>query len=120
MWRTTSAFLSRDWSVPQFYGKWPFKRFYGIQEPASVLFSYLNLLVHWRMIKKYRRECRSDSPMYNVWHIFCAVSVILIENVIIGRRPNFHYSMYILLDLLERLGMLHSIPCKGFSANRTT
>lgn len=76
MWRTTNAFLSRDWSVPQFYGKWPFKRFYGIQEPASVLFSYLNFLVHWRMIKKYRRECRSDSPMYYVWHVFCAVSFV--------------------------------------------
>lgn len=74
MWRTTNAFISRNWNVPQFYGKWPFKRFLGIQEPASVFFSFLNLLAHWRMIRKFRREVRNDSPMYYVWHIFNAVS----------------------------------------------
>lgn len=74
MWRTTNAFVSRNWNVPQFFGKWPFKRFLGIQEPASVLFSFLNLMAHWRMIRKFRRDVRSDSPMYYVWHIFGAVS----------------------------------------------
>lgn len=74
MWRTTNAFVSREWPVPQFYGKWPFKRMFGIQEPASVLFSFLNLVAHWRMIRKFRREVRNDSPMYYTWHIFSAVS----------------------------------------------
>lgn len=74
MWRTTNAFVSRDWPVPQFYGKWPFKRFLGIQEPASVFFSFLNLLAHWRMIRKFRQEVRSDSPMYYIWLIFAGVS----------------------------------------------
>ena len=32
----------------QYYGKWPFRRFLGIQEPASVLFSLLNLYAHAR------------------------------------------------------------------------
>lgn len=73
MWRTTNSFISRQWKVPQFYGKWPFKRFFGIQEPASALFSLLNFLAHWNMIKMFRREVRSDSPMYYIWHIFCAV-----------------------------------------------
>lgn len=75
MWRTTMAFLNRNWNVPQFYGKWPFIRLFGIQEPASVFFSFLNLFVHWRMIRKFRREVRHDSPMYYIWHIFCAVSL---------------------------------------------
>lgn len=77
MWRTTNAFVSREWAVPQFYGKWPFKRFLGIQEPASVFFSFLNLMAHWRMIRKFRHEVRSDSPMYYIWHIFSGVSIIL-------------------------------------------
>lgn len=75
MWRTTNTFVSRGWPVPQFYGKWPFARFVGVQEPASVFFSFLNLMAHWRMIRKFRNEVRPDSPMYFIWHIFSGVSV---------------------------------------------
>lgn len=35
----------------QYHGKWPFKRFFGVQEPLSMLFSIFNLvgyLVSWR------------------------------------------------------------------------
>jgi hypothetical protein len=32
--------------VVQFHGKWPFKRFLGVQEPASVVFSAMDLLAH--------------------------------------------------------------------------
>jgi hypothetical protein len=32
--------------IYQYYGKWPFYRLFGIQEPASVLFSMGNALVH--------------------------------------------------------------------------
>ncbi len=32
--------------IQQFYGKWAFWRFLGMQEPASVLFSLLNLWAH--------------------------------------------------------------------------
>lgn len=77
MWRTTNLFVSRNWNVPQFYGKWPFKRLFGIQEPASALFSFFNLLVHWNMLKKFRREVRNDSPMYYIWNVFSVVSVNL-------------------------------------------
>lgn len=74
MWRTTNAFITRNWPVPQFYGKWPFERFLGMQEPASVVFSILNFLSHWWMIRRFRKDVRKDSPMYYVWHVFCAVS----------------------------------------------
>ncbi|KAK0618194.1 Per1-like-domain-containing protein [Bombardia bombarda] len=33
--------------VVQFHGKWPFRRFLGIQEPMSVLFSAGNFLAHY-------------------------------------------------------------------------
>lgn len=34
-------------SIVQFHGKWPFVRVFGIQEPASVLFSAGNFLAHY-------------------------------------------------------------------------
>ena len=74
MWRTTNGFLERKWNVPQFYGKWPFKRMFGIQEPASVLFSLLNFWAHFYKLRQFRKLVRNDSPMYYVWHIFCGVS----------------------------------------------
>ncbi|XP_065074477.1 post-GPI attachment to proteins factor 3 [Ochlerotatus camptorhynchus] len=70
MWKTTSAFLKRNWTTPQFYGKWPFVRYLGLQEPASVFFSMTNFGTHYSMLKKFRREVRPDSPMYSLWHVF--------------------------------------------------
>ncbi|ORX93038.1 Per1-like protein [Basidiobolus meristosporus CBS 931.73] len=40
--------------IVQYYGKWPFLRLFGMQEPASVLFSVLNgwgHWYHWKVIK---------------------------------------------------------------------
>lgn len=93
MWRTTNAFVSRQWNVPQFYGKWPFKRLFGIQEPASVLFSFLNLFAHWRMIQKFRRQVRNDSPMYYIWHVFCGVgSQFIYQSTYSRRKIDFFFS----------------------------
>lgn len=55
--------------------KWPFVRFLGCQEPASVLFSILNFVVHYKMLKKFRREVRRDSPCFYLWHSFAFVSM---------------------------------------------
>ncbi|XP_017146857.1 post-GPI attachment to proteins factor 3 [Drosophila miranda] len=70
MWRTVAAFAERAWPIPQFYGKWPFLRMLGMQEPASVIFSMLNFIMHFRMLRKFRREVRPDSPCYMLAHIF--------------------------------------------------
>ena len=40
--------------VVQYHGKWPFYRFLGIQEPFSVLFSFLNLAAHRQGLAKVR------------------------------------------------------------------
>lgn len=102
MWRTTNAFVSRDWAVPQFYGKWPFKRILGIQEPASVFFSFLNLFAHWRMIRKFRREVRNDSPLYYVWHVFSAVrllsgTIICLQKA--GEEVCNHFWMFVITPM---------------------
>ncbi|XP_060528949.1 post-GPI attachment to proteins factor 3 [Cylas formicarius] len=73
MWKTVDQFTARNWRIPQFYGKWPFVRIFGIQEPASVVFSLLNLYVHIKMIQKFRKVVRPDSPLFWLWHVFCLI-----------------------------------------------
>ncbi|KAJ4325457.1 hypothetical protein N0V84_003509 [Fusarium piperis] len=63
----TNKRMTSGLSVEQFYGKWPFYRFLGMQEPFSVLFSLGNLWAHWDGWKKVRaRIPRSYSlrPFY--------------------------------------------------------
>ncbi|KAK9761088.1 hypothetical protein K7432_014267 [Basidiobolus ranarum] len=43
---TESAAKSGE-QIVQYYGKWPFIRIFGLQEPASVVFSILNGWAHW-------------------------------------------------------------------------
>ena len=38
--------------VQQYFGKWPFWRVFGVQEPASVLFSLANLREHMRGLRR--------------------------------------------------------------------
>lgn len=40
----------------QFHGKWPFRRFFSMQEPLSVGFSALNLWAHWRGFRSLSRR----------------------------------------------------------------
>ena len=47
--------FSREWAsqhtdILKFYGHWPFDRYFGLEEPASVLFSFLNILPHLRYL----------------------------------------------------------------------
>ncbi|CEP15601.1 hypothetical protein [Parasitella parasitica] len=56
MQAVTDRALEEGSGVYQYYGKWPFYRCFGIQEPASVLFSIGNGLVHayyFRQIQKH-------------------------------------------------------------------
>jgi len=49
--------------IVQYYGKWPFIRYAGMQEPASVVFSVLNLVVHVRGARMVSRSVPKDHPM---------------------------------------------------------
>ena len=44
MWKTVNFFTKVHNYVPQFYGKWPFLRVFGVQEPASTIASILNFI----------------------------------------------------------------------------
>ncbi|KAG7453108.1 Per1-like protein [Guyanagaster necrorhizus] len=56
--------------LKQYYGKWPFWRLGGVQEPASVAFSLLNFWAHVKGASRLRREVSGEHPMriyYLLW-----------------------------------------------------
>ena len=77
MWSTVRKFVKEDLPVPQFYGKWPFRRYYGMQvreqrsidrqEPASVLFSILNLITSFCMFVKLWRLREVKNELKDMW-----------------------------------------------------
>ncbi|XP_068716395.1 post-GPI attachment to proteins factor 3-like isoform X1 [Montipora foliosa] len=76
MHSVTATDLKKSKKVQQFYGKWPFVRFLGIQEPASVLFSIFNAAGHilgWRMLRS--RVPSTNYDMYLVWKIGVVIDV---------------------------------------------
>lgn len=71
--------VSDGLKVLQFHGKWPFYRFYGVQEPASVIFSILNFLPHLQGLKmilnSFKDEARYDVHMRKFYIGFALVGM---------------------------------------------
>ncbi|KAG9293533.1 hypothetical protein G9A89_005536 [Geosiphon pyriformis] len=63
---TTHAIETRG-EIVQYYGKWPFYRLWGIQEPASVLFSFLNGFMHYRYLKVMKNQISDNYYMKNIY-----------------------------------------------------
>ena len=61
--------------VEQYYGKWPFWRYAGMQEPASVLFSTFNFAAHALGARKIRARVSRDHPMRRYYLMFAFVSM---------------------------------------------
>lgn len=113
MWRTVFAFLERGWPIPQFYGKWPFLRLFGMQEPASVIFSLLNFAMHVRLLRKFRREVRPDSPCYKLAHIFSLVW----DQTRVGLFACIMLVVIAVSDLSQWLDLVYHIPHERLSIN---
>lgn len=75
MWVTVTDFQRKGQEIPQFHGKWPFVRLYGIQEPASALFSILNGYTHYYMWRKFNVIVPLSSPYYIVWNVQAIVTI---------------------------------------------
>ena len=60
--------------IHQYYGKWPFWRLWGMQEPASVAFSLMNLFVHIRGGLQVVRRMSTDHPMRPYFLLFAVIS----------------------------------------------
>ncbi|RDL42135.1 uncharacterized protein BP5553_02114 [Venustampulla echinocandica] len=56
--------------IVQFHGKWPFYRFLGMQEPASVFFSFLNFLAHYTGYSKIKAQVPASYPLRKYYVTF--------------------------------------------------
>jgi post-GPI attachment to proteins factor 3 len=63
MHKMTGNNIAWGQKIHQYYGKWPFWRFAGMQEPASVIFSMLNFLAHAAGLMKVRKRIPASHPM---------------------------------------------------------
>lgn len=75
MWKTVEDLQESSAPVPQFYGKWPFARLFGIQEPASAIFSLLNGLSFFIAWKRFASKVNANQPMYYVWFGYALISM---------------------------------------------
>jgi hypothetical protein len=77
MHEITDKAMETHSKIHQYYGKWPFWRFIGMQEPASVLFSILNGYRHYVGHKKYKNIVRGSFPWKTsmVWYGYAALNV---------------------------------------------
>ncbi|KAJ2358276.1 hypothetical protein IWW50_001990 [Coemansia erecta] len=66
----TRAAQQRGGRVHQYHGKWPFVRVLGVQEPASVVFSVLNGLMHARSWTLVRTSLPTAHPMRRWLSVF--------------------------------------------------
>lgn len=72
MHQITDRDVQKGGRVHQYYGKWPFWRFAGMQEPASVAFSVLNLWAQVQGNSRIRTQIPAGHPMkpyYIVWSL---------------------------------------------------
>ena len=59
----------------QYHGKWVFIRFLGAQEPLSVLFSLLNLRVHYKALFMMRKGLPDAFPLKLVYIVHALISI---------------------------------------------
>ncbi|KAH8114210.1 Per1-like protein [Phellopilus nigrolimitatus] len=59
----TNDAVAEGSAILQYYGKWPFWRLFGMQEPAAVLFSLLNLWMYVRGYRAVRKEVPDGHPV---------------------------------------------------------
>lgn len=71
----TDQEIQRGADIQQYYGKWPFWRFAGMQEPASVAFSLINLWSHVRGGLKIQRGIPDTHPMKSYYLFWCFTGI---------------------------------------------
>eukprot|EP00039_Didymoeca_costata_P012677 m.183616 g.183616 ORF g.183616 m.183616 type:complete len:331 (+) comp15547_c0_seq2:4167-5159(+) len=76
MWVIEEKKLQKQQKVVQYYGKWPFKRMLGLQEPASVLFSFLNLWVVLDIFSKIKQRDSRENEYRNLWLVNYILNIV--------------------------------------------
>uniref|UniRef100_A0A251U167 Post-GPI attachment to proteins factor 3 n=2 Tax=Helianthus annuus TaxID=4232 RepID=A0A251U167_HELAN len=101
----------------KYHGKWPFKRVFGIQEPASVAFSALNLAMHFHgwlsffILLHYKLPAKADKKPYyeyaGLWHLYALLALnSWFWSAVFHSRD---------VDLTERLDYFSAIALLGYS-----
>lgn len=75
MWISTEIIYSKYSKVPQYHGRWPFVRILGMQEPASVIFSVMNLVANVYMINWFVKVVPPSAPMYGIWVLNAVIAI---------------------------------------------
>ena len=71
----TDKAVNEQQPILQYYGKWPFVRCAGMQEPASVAFSVLNLIVHAQGARTVSKRVPQDHPMRSYYLAWAYISI---------------------------------------------
>ncbi|UZJ55020.1 hypothetical protein CBS101457_004340 [Exobasidium rhododendri] len=79
----------------QYYGKWVFIRFFGAQEPMSVLFSLLNFQVHFGALSLLRKQISDAYPLKLIYilHALLSCNAWLWSAIFHTRDKNFTEKM---------------------------
>ncbi|XP_027344057.1 post-GPI attachment to proteins factor 3 [Abrus precatorius] len=104
-------------SPVKYHGKWPFKRIYGIQEPASMAFSALNLAMHFHGWRSFFNLLHKKLPLSagkknsyeyaGLWHAYGLLSVnSWFWSVILHTRD---------FELTEKLDYSSAVGLLGYS-----
>ncbi|GLT71217.1 hypothetical protein SLA2020_432510 [Shorea laevis] len=111
----------------KYHGKWPFTRVYGIQEPASVVFSALNLAMHFHgwisflILLNYKLPLKQNKKAYYeytcLWHIYGLLSMNswFWSAVFHSRMPILFYLNHSDVDLTEKLDYSSAVALLGYS-----
>ncbi|KAH8100297.1 Per1-like protein [Cristinia sonorae] len=75
MHKITDEAVREGSRIHQYHGKWPFWRWVGIQEPASVIFSVMNLAVHVKGVRRLQRTVPEGHPMKGYYINLAFVSI---------------------------------------------
>jgi post-GPI attachment to proteins factor 3 len=98
--------------MEQYYGKWPFWRYAGMQEPASVVFSIANLLMHVLGLDWLRRGVHPAHPMKPFYLTWAYLSInAWVWSAVFHTRGAYSPFLFI------RLRALLSIPRRGSFVN---
>jgi hypothetical protein len=73
--KITNEAVAQNKEIVQYYGKWPFQRLLGIQEPASVMFSILNGYVHYRYLPLLQRNIPDSYYMKKFYILYAYVGI---------------------------------------------
>ena len=108
--------------VVQYHGKWPFHRFLGMQEPASVLFSLFNFLAHYWGVQKLKNEipARYALRKYYLGFGYCGYASWIFSMIFHTRDFNLTEKLdYIAAGMSVMYGLFYT-PIRIFRLDQTS